>query len=215
MLALAVTSAISAVLIVFAKWQRTLGRYGNQATALLVLWALALPVLLQGPIRAGSPDVLRSALAGILIVAAALACLLIGQWLGWNFSSLKDLGSSALAHPLRTFALMVIMAPICEEYMFRGFLLHVLLRYGVVVAVAITTLLFVAAHLDPAAAPHLTIAGVIFALLALGSGGLLSPIIAHAVANLIGFIVLVRFGQRLGLVRPAPPSYVSGTTPAG
>jgi len=200
-LALAVTSAVSVVLIVIAKWQRVYGRYGDVATAILIAWAIALPLVLPAPIRSGPADVWRSAAAGVLVVVAALANLAIAHRFRWNLQRLKDLGSSSLAHSWRTFGLMVIMAPICEEYMFRGFLMHALLGYGVVAAVSITTIVYVAVHLDWASVPHLLIAGLLFAILALSTGGLLAPIIAHAVAGLLGFVVLVKFGPQVGLVR--------------
>jgi membrane protease YdiL (CAAX protease family) len=200
-LALAVTSAVSVILIVIAKWQRVYGRFGDLTTAILIAWAIVLPFVLPAPVRSGSPDIWRSTAAGVLIVVAALANLAIAHRFRWNIQRLRELGASSLAHSWRTFGLMVVMAPICEEYMFRGFLMHALLGYGVVVAVSITTLVYVAAHLDWASVPHLMIAGLLFATLALTTGGLLAPIIAHAVAGLLGFIVLFRFGPQVGLVQ--------------
>ena len=199
--ALAVTSAVSVALIVLAKWQRVYGRYGDFTTAVLIAWAIALPLVLPAPVRSGPADIWRSTGAGVLVVIAALANLVIAHRFRWNLRRLRDLGESSLAHSWRTFGLMVIMAPICEEYMFRGLLMHALLGYGVVVAVSVTTLVYVAAHLVWASVPHLTIAGLLFAALALTTGGLLAPIIAHAIAGLLGFIVLFRFGPQVGLVQ--------------
>jgi membrane protease YdiL (CAAX protease family) len=200
-LALAVTSAVSVILIIIAKWQRLYGKYGDVATAILIAWAIALPFVLPAPIRSGPADLWRSTAAGVLIVLAALANLAIAHRLRWNLQRLKDLGASSLAHSWRTFGLMAVMAPICEEYMFRGFLMHALLGYGAVIAVSVTTIVYVAAHLDWSSIPHLVIAGLLFAMLALATGGLLAPIIAHAVAGLLGFAVLFRFGPQVGLVQ--------------
>lgn len=85
---------------------------------------------------------------------------------------------------------MVIVAPICEEFVFRGFFLQGLIGFGAITAVSLTTLLFVAAHGDPVGAPHLIVAGVVFGAIAIVSGGLAGPIAAHGLTNLIGFVGL-------------------------
>lgn len=93
---------------------------------------------------------------------------------------------------------MVIVAPICEEFIFRGFFLQGLMGFGAIAAVFLTTLLFVAAHGDPVSAPHLIVAGLLFGAIAIVSGGLAGPIAAHGLTNLIGYMGLrSEVGSRL------------------
>jgi membrane protease YdiL (CAAX protease family) len=94
----------------------------------------------------------------------------------------------------RALALMVIVAPLCEEYLFRGCVFQAVLFLGAVPAIALSSIAFVVAHRDAASAPYLAVAGVLFGVLTAASGSLLSAIVAHAIANLIAFAAL-RFAR--------------------
>lgn len=90
----------------------------------------------------------------------------------------------------------IAVAPaVCEELLFRGFVLQALRgRLGTAAAVVLSTALFAVIHLDfsPSAptlyrVPFAFAVGVGFAVLRLRSGSLLPPMVAHAVVNAITF----------------------------
>ena len=188
-------SCISVVLILLDKWQRGAGHWRNLTFAALLTWALALIVIGWRFFNPSGLELWWAVLLGIAIVFAALVNLLVAGALGCNLAPLARRMTNGLRSPWRAFALMVIVAPVCEELLFRGFLLQLFARWGLPAAILIATALFVAAHLNLECAPHLIVAGLILGALASFSGGLATPIVAHAVANLLGFVALILIGQ--------------------
>ena len=86
--------------------------------------------------------------------------------------------------------LLVIVAPITEELLFRGLILRGLLRrYGPGTATLITALLFGAVHLNPWQFVSATLLGLAFGWFYLRTGSIGLCIIAHAMAN--GLAVLM------------------------
>ncbi|OCB56840.1 hypothetical protein A5722_13255 [Mycobacterium vulneris] len=96
--------------------------------------------------------------------------------------------------PLAVTVLILVagIAPICEEVVFRGLLWGALeQRWGRVVAVVASTLVFALAHLEPQRAPLLLVVAIPIALARLCSGSLWGSIIAHQVTNLLpGFVMM-------------------------
>jgi uncharacterized protein len=83
----------------------------------------------------------------------------------------------------RLFRLVSVTAGVCEEVLFRGFLLwYVAVWTGPVTAVILSSLLFGAGHiyLGLDQAPKTALAGLIFAVLAVTSGSLWPAILLHA-----------------------------------
>jgi membrane protease YdiL (CAAX protease family) len=93
-------------------------------------------------------------------------------------------------------ALLSITAGICEETLFRSFLLQYLRadpwRLGLAGAVAVASLLFALGHLYQgiAAAIGTGLLAVLFFILFLGSGSLLIPMLLHALADLRVLLLL-------------------------
>jgi membrane protease YdiL (CAAX protease family) len=80
--------------------------------------------------------------------------------------------------------LATVVAPVCEEIAFRGYLQTTLLaRRTPAVAIAGSTLLFALIHLDPVRFPALLVLGAVFGWLAWRSGSLWPAIAAHAANN--------------------------------
>jgi membrane protease YdiL (CAAX protease family) len=87
---------------------------------------------------------------------------------------------------LAAFWLMSVVAPIAEEFLFRGVLLNVFARHvSFWAANIIQAGLFAAMHLEPAAFPMLFLLGITAGFFARRSGGLLAPIVLHAIFNLL------------------------------
>jgi membrane protease YdiL (CAAX protease family) len=84
---------------------------------------------------------------------------------------------------LRTFRWVAITAGICEEWLFRGYLLALLQPWlGVAGAIAASTALFGAGHLyqGPGGVVKTGIVGLLMALLAWGTGSIWAPVVLHA-----------------------------------
>lgn len=97
---------------------------------------------------------------------------------------------------------VVLVAPVCEEIMFRGLLWGALeWRWGRWVALAVTTVIFALAHLELTRAPLLVVIAIPIGLARLYSGGLMASIVAHQVTNLLPGISLM-----LALAGVTPPT---------
>lgn len=83
-----------------------------------------------------------------------------------------------------------IVAPVAEEIFFRGILYGFFRRWGVVVALVLSTALFVLPHLGSHGLPITQIVGgVLFAIAYEIEGSLMTPITIHALANLAIFTI--------------------------
>lgn len=84
------------------------------------------------------------------------------------------------------FVIVAFIGPLCEEIVYRGLLWGAIdWRWGRWAALAITTVVFALAHLEPTRIPLLLIAAIPIGLARMYTGGLLASIVAHQVANLI------------------------------
>lgn len=77
-----------------------------------------------------------------------------------------------------------VLAPLCEEAAFRGYVQSALLtRLGPAAAIAGSALLFAAMHLDPVRFPAVLALGLLFGWLAWRAGSLWPAVVAHAANN--------------------------------
>ena len=77
-----------------------------------------------------------------------------------------------------------VVAPICEEFLFRGFFYIVFKRYfGAVASALLTSALFAAFHVNLAAFPSLFLLALCFVIAFETTGSLLVPITMHAIFN--------------------------------
>lgn len=126
---------------------------------------------------------------GGLLIGAAL--------LGWVMQALGVWPEITIWKALRTSSpwlfgfLAVVLAPIGEELYFRGRLFDgVRVRLGLAAAIATTSIIFSLVHGIPALIPAYMLLGMALAALRIWSGGLWAPIIAHALNNGIGVLLL-------------------------
>ncbi|MCV7113578.1 CPBP family intramembrane glutamic endopeptidase [Mycolicibacterium setense] len=88
--------------------------------------------------------------------------------------------------------LVAVIAPICEEVVYRGLLWGALeQRWGRITAVTVSTLVFALAHLEPQRAPLLLVVAIPIAMARLYSDSLWGGIIAHQVTNLLPGVVMM------------------------
>jgi len=99
------------------------------------------------------------------------------------------------------FLTVVLIAPLCEEIVYRGLLWGAVERLGAGrwVALVVTTLLFALAHFEFTRTPLLLVVAIPIALARLYTGGLLASIVAHQINNLLPGIALL-----LGLIGVIP-----------
>ncbi|MGC3991304.1 MAG: CPBP family intramembrane metalloprotease [Chthoniobacteraceae bacterium] len=91
-----------------------------------------------------------------------------------------------------TIVLAAIVAPIFEEFIFRGFLYGVARRYlGMVPAIILVSTLFGAIHSNLAVLPGLTLLSVCFCLAYEATGSLFTSMIMHALFNLTSLLVMM------------------------
>lgn len=103
---------------------------------------------------------------------------------------LWQLDSAAVAGNAIAVFTLLVFAPIVEEVLFRGFLLaRWQAKYGTKRAILFSSVLFGLLHFDPIGA---LLFSVVLSLMALRTGSLLGPIIAHAANNLfvVGFVLI-------------------------
>ncbi len=87
-----------------------------------------------------------------------------------------------------------LVAPIAEEFIFRGYLYGVMRRFlGRVPGIALSSMLFAAMHLHLPSMPGLTVLAVMLCLLYERTGSLLSNIIVHATFNSLSIVMLLIF----------------------
>jgi membrane protease YdiL (CAAX protease family) len=92
---------------------------------------------------------------------------------------------------IATAATGVIIAPLAEEFIFRGYIYGVLRRnLGIVPGVLLTSLLFASIHLSLSALPALFLFGICLTLAYERTGSLWVPMLMHAGFNLLNFAAL-------------------------
>ncbi|MGH3582756.1 MAG: lysostaphin resistance A-like protein [Mycobacterium sp.] len=90
------------------------------------------------------------------------------------------------------FALIALIAPICEEIVYRGLLWGALdRRWGRWVAFGVSTVVFSVAHLEWTRIPLLLVVAVPIGLARLYSDSLIASIVAHQVTNLLPGAILM------------------------
>ena len=174
------------------------------ADALVTVAAFALPaalglLVLDGdqrrlvPMAALSPEQLFAlAMTGVLAVAPlTLLHDMLGMLLAWPQEAVAPMASGrAAALFLPVLLKSALLAPLCEEAFFRGYLLGALTPYGRRAAVLATALLFALMHMGQGMLPC-ALLGVLLGALTLRTGSLLAPALVHGCYNLA--IVLISF----------------------
>ena len=172
---------------------------GFGSVCIIGAWAARRPVRdtfrLQGfPPRLLVPLVLLGGAIPVLLEAVLVLPFKVG---GLEFpegmfrSFFQPMMDLLLANPVATFFTVVVMAPLTEEFFFRGLLLSGFeRRYGPARAVAFSTILFCLAHGNPVQVPATLLLGVYLGWLTVRTRSLWPAVLAHALNNLVGFLTL-------------------------
>lgn len=98
-----------------------------------------------------------------------------------------------------------VLAPLCEEVTFRGFLLSALrLRLGPRGALVLSALAFAAMHLDPVRLPGLLFLGLLYGWLSWRAGSVWPAVVAHAVNNAAATALALQSGTSADPATPEP-----------
>jgi membrane protease YdiL (CAAX protease family) len=144
---------------------------------------------------------------GIVAFAAVTPACLVVNWIS-NYIAIM-LGVSPKLHPLLEVAekaegpwilplallLAGVLAPLVEEFLFRGVLLMSLIRpMGAAGAIGVTSVIFALLHYtnEPQAVPPLLLLGVVLGYLAYRTRSLVAPIMTHALFNTV--MIMQAFG---------------------
>ena len=107
------------------------------------------------------------------------------------------------ARPISSFFLLVVVAPVTEEVLFRGLILRgFLANYSKRRAILLSALLFAVMHTNPWQFIATFVAGVLLAWLLIETGSLIPCLFAHAVANGTAWLA--------GLTTVEIPGFTSG-----
>lgn len=134
-------------------------------------------------------------------------CSYVGSQLSqWFIALLADafglqmgsaLGTLLLTHPLVMVFILLLAAPLCEEWFFRKLLLDRACIYGEKLAIFVSALLFACYHTSVYQFFYAFLVGLILGYLYLRTGKLWVTVLMHAVFNLLCSIlpyVMLRFG---------------------
>lgn len=134
----------------------------------------------------------------LLAMAAAVVGLLMievptGLWLMVRFPFLEPkLDFGVAQSPWAAFLLVVVAAPLTEEFIFRGILLRSLIpRYGRNGAILASAIFFSAAHLYPVRMLGMLLAGMLFGWVAGRVGSVWPGVWAHVFNNGIAFAFMI------------------------
>lgn len=102
----------------------------------------------------------------------------------------------------KSFLLVVIIAPILEELVFRGLILRGFLdHYSIKKSVMVSALLFGVFHMNPWQFPGAFVWGIMAGWWYIATGSLLYCILGHILLNGIGFILVV-LNNQYGIIIP-------------
>jgi membrane protease YdiL (CAAX protease family) len=154
----------------------------------------------SAPMVAAFPGSLSSALLSgmfwlavgypVLMLVQALSYLIAGADTAPQEILLFLLDEPALADRLAVLALAIVIAPLAEEFIFRGYLYGVARKYGGRwCAIGTTSLLFAAIHLHAPSFAGLFLLGCLLALLYERTRRLWVPVVAHMSFNTVSVIL--------------------------
>ena len=112
----------------------------------------------------------------------------------------------------REFWLVSFTAGICEEILFRGFLMWLIAQWtGLIAAVILSSILFGCAHiyLGTALASKVAIVGLLFALVVVASGSLWPAMVIHAAMDLSSGEISFRVAQAANATVEAAPAGIT------
>lgn len=116
---------------------------------------------------------------------------LLNRLFGGNTQTMLQMQPQNLIELLLLFLSICVVAPIVEEIIFRGGILHMLDRYGNVFAVLVSAVAFSVIHFNPAGFFVTFALGIVLGFVRYTSDSIYPCIIMHAANNLLGFLQII------------------------
>lgn len=116
----------------------------------------------------------------------------LGEWFGYEPTSAALPPTEGWWLALTLFVVAVIPA-VCEEMIFRGFMVQSSRSCGMVFCVLVNGLFFALFHQNPAQTLYQFVCGCVFALIAYQSGSILPTVVVHFLNN-AAVVLLAHFG---------------------
>lgn len=192
-LAVALLVVLGLAVVLLGRWEQGSGgalplRYLTAAVA----WSVAAVWFARGLLPLGELRWGLVLLGTFGVLAAIFANEAVAARLGAANSNRME-AAEALAASQRAglFVLMVAVAPVFEELLFRGLLFETVEPVGIPLALLVTAVVFALSHFDRRGFVGLFASGLIFATLRAMTGGLATPLVAHALANGFGFVMFL------------------------
>ena len=136
------------------------------------------------------------ALLSFLASAVCIACFVLpAQWFGFllekmGFQMVSSFETGSFIESIVLLVIVVFVAPICEELVYRGALFGGLLKQkGVLTSALISGICFALMHMNPVQTVYQFFLGTVACLLAYATRSVLSAIILHAGNNLFALIM--------------------------
>ena len=107
---------------------------------------------------------------------------------GSNVTNVVEQGLSGY-NTLQIFIMMVILAPILEEFIFRRCVYRCVGQYGEKTYILTSSFLFMLVHANVVQYPYSFVIGILLAWVYLRSGSLIYPILIHASVNFVGGVL--------------------------
>ncbi|HET7322606.1 MAG TPA: type II CAAX endopeptidase family protein [Longimicrobiaceae bacterium] len=93
--------------------------------------------------------------------------------------------------------MMLVFAPVSEEFFFRGWMQRPIeRRFGPAIAIAVTTILFVLAHGEPTAIATEAVGGLVMGFAVVATRSIWSAVLLHSGNNFFAFTLSLLFGSR-------------------
>lgn len=168
------------------------------------LYIITLPVLvilagfklkLPETLRLKTPKLKEIALIPFIAIPAAIIVSMIATLINYIYPFPAEyleklMGLFKLDDNMWKLFLIIAVTPgICEEIMFRGFLMRFFEDKGKTTAVVISALLFAAFHLDPFRFIPVFILGLLLGYLTIRSGSVINSMISHTLNNGLALVV--------------------------
>ena len=126
---------------------------------------------------------------------AAVGCVIPSVWLQEQMPELPNLVEQEFDMILKNrwgYLVIGLLAPVCEELVFRGAVLRSLLRWKPAnhwLAIAISAVLFALIHLNPAQMPHAFAVGLLLGWLYYRTDSVVPGVVYHWINNTTAYVV--------------------------
>lgn len=180
------------------------GLVQTQLLVILLPVLIVLRIFRQKPaevLRLKAPRLREIALVPFIAVSAALIVSLIAQLINWIFPFpqhyLEELSKVfKMDIPLwQMFLVIAILPGICEEILFRGFMIRFYEKSGMKLAIFASAFLFAFFHLDPFRFLPVFLLGLLLGYLTLRSGSIINSMLSHAINNALALFIVTFAGQ--------------------